>query len=393
MYLTFIEVVMHFIKSTILILVMLVFFIPESWAGKYPLTPVTKNGEKWRVGYLEGGMFPDYQIIFFRTVQGLMELGWIKPMDLPETYNPDHREAWQWLAENARSDYMEFVRDAFYTSEFKADQRVRTKQELLDRLNKKKDLDLILAMGTWAGQDLANDEHSIPTVVASTSDPLGSGIIKSADDSGFKHLHAKIEPDRYVRQLRLFHDITRFRTMGIVFENSLEGRTFAAVADAEQVARERGFELKICHARNSDISLEQANREALACYTELAPQVEAMYITVHRGENLGNLSNLLNPLFKNEVATFAMPGSEFVKHGALLSIAHAGFAYVGRFHAETIAKIFNGAKPGSLEQRWAAPSKIAINLKTAETIGFDPPFDVLVAADEIYDHKAEAGKQ
>ncbi|MCA1743989.1 MAG: ABC transporter substrate-binding protein [Desulfonatronovibrio sp.] len=383
---------MHFLKSMVLIFLILVLFITESWAGQYSVTPVTKNGEKWRIGYLEGGMYPDYQIIFFRTVKGLMDLGWISPMDLPDTYNTDHRQAWQWLAENARSDYLEFVMDAFYTSEFKADKRVRTKQELLDRLNKQKDLDLILAMGTWAGQDLANNEHATPTVVASTSDPLGSGIIKSVDDSGFGHLHAKIEPDRYMRQLRLFHDITRFRTMGIVFEDSPEGRTFAAVADAEQVAGERGFELKICHARNSNITQEEAAREALGCYSKLAPQVEAMYITVHRGESLDNLPNLLKPLLKNGVATFAMPGSEFVKHGVLLSIAHADFAYVGRFHAETIARIFNGASPGSLEQRWAAPSKIAINLKTAEIIGFDPPFDVLVAADEIYDNKVEAGK-
>ncbi|MCW7752683.1 ABC transporter substrate-binding protein [Desulfobotulus sp. H1] len=387
MYQTFLEVVMRILRSTVLTLLLLVLLISESWAGQYPVTPVTNNGEKWRIGYLEGGMYPDYQIIFFRTVKGLMELGWIGPMDLPETYNPNHRQAWQWLAENVRSDYLEFVGDAFYTSEFKADQRVRTKQELIDRLSKQNDLDLILAMGTWAGQDLANDEHSTPTVVASTSDPLGSGIIKSAEDSGFRHLHAKIEPDRYIRQLRLFHDITHFRTMGIVFEDTLEGRTFAAVADAEQVARERGFELKTCHARNSDITLGQAAREALACYENLAPQVEAMYITVHRGESLENLPNLLNPLLKNGVATFAMPGSEFVKNGVLLSIAHADFAYVGRFHAETMARIFNGANPSSLEQRWAAPSKIAINLKTAETIGFDPPFDVLAAADEIYDHK------
>ncbi len=30
------------------------------------------------------------------------------------------------------------------------------------------------------------------------------------------------------------------------------------------------------------------------------------------------------------------------------------------------------------------PPKIAINLKTAEIIGYDPPVDVLGAADEIY---------
>jgi hypothetical protein len=67
-----------------------------------------------------------------------------------------------------------------------------------------------------------------------------------------------------------------------------------------------------------------------------------------------------------------------------MSISQAGFKYIGRFHAEIIAKVFNGAKPRQLEQLFEEPPRIAINLKTAEIIGYDPPVDVLGAADEIY---------
>ncbi len=373
------------VRMILFCLALLCLLTIPAWAQNTSATPQDNNGQKWRIGYLEGGSYPDYEIIFLKIVGGLMDLGWIEPMPLPEEYDPDHRRMWEWVADNARSDYVEFVKDAFYSSGFKAEQRELTKADLLNRLNARQDLDLILAMGTWAGLDMANDEHSVPTIVASTSDPLGAGIIPSVDDSGFDHLHVKVEPDRYARQLRLFHDIIGFRSMGLVHEDSTEGRTFAALAEAETVAGERGFELKTCMARNNDVTLEQARAEVQACYEQLAAQVEAMYITVHRGEDLDNLPNLLNPLLEQEVASFAMPGSEFVKHGALLSIAHAGFAYVGRFHAETIAKIFTGAKPRALPQKWNAPPKIAINLKTAEIIGFDPPFDILTAADETYE--------
>ena len=60
------------------------------------------------------------------------------------------------------------------------------------------------------------------------------------------------------------------------------------------------------------------------------------------------------------------------------------FKYVGHFYAEIIAKIFNGAQPRQLDLIFEDPPKIAINLKTAEIIGYDPPVDVLGAADEIY---------
>ena len=46
--------------------------------------------------------------------------------------------------------------------------------------------------------------------------------------------------------------------------------------------------------------------------------------------------------------------------------------------------MFNGAKPNQLDQLFEEPPKIAINLKSAELIGFNPPVVLLGAADEIY---------
>jgi ABC-type uncharacterized transport system substrate-binding protein len=67
-----------------------------------------------------------------------------------------------------------------------------------------------------------------------------------------------------------------------------------------------------------------------------------------------------------------------------MSISQSNFDFVGRFHAETIAKILNGAKPRDLNQIFEDPTSISINLKTAKIIGYDPPLDVMSIADEIY---------
>ena len=50
-----------------------------------------------------------------------------------------------------------------------------------------------------------------------------------------------------------------------------------------------------------------------------------------------------------------------------------------------MARIFNGAKARELSQVWIDPAKIALNLQTARIIGFDPPVDILLAADEVYE--------
>ena len=67
-----------------------------------------------------------------------------------------------------------------------------------------------------------------------------------------------------------------------------------------------------------------------------------------------------------------------------MSISQASYKYVGEFNAKTIAKVLNGAKPREIPQIFEEPPKIAINIKTAEIIGYDPPVDVMLAADEIF---------
>ena len=129
---------------------------------------------------------------------------------------------------------------------------------------------------------------------------------------------------------------------------------------------------------------EEAEDSVVKCYEYLAPKVDAIYVTIQRGVNLKILPRLLKPINKYNTPTFSQGGSDEIKHGLLLSIAQAGFIYVGRFHAEIIAKVFNGAKPRDLDQVFDDPPKIAFNVAEAQLIGFDPPIELLVAADEIY---------
>lgn len=351
----------------------------------FSTAPVLRDGNaRWRIAYLEGGAYQDYETVLRATVAALADIGWMEPLQLPDKDYETHDELWAFIAANARSRYIEFLADGFYTSDFKESRRSETRAKVLERLNGKRDVDLIIAMGTWAGQDLAADDHSVPTIVASTSDPIASGIIRSVEDSGRDHVVARVNPDRYANHVRLFHQIVGFRKLGIVYENSPEGRTFGAVADVEQVAREAGFEVERCFAPFSNISVPEAKRAATECYAELASKVDAVYITVHRGVTRRSLSRILEPLIQNKVYTYSMSGSEEVRLGVLMSIAMAGYQASGLYYAELMARIFNGATPRKLEQKHVDPPKIALNLKTAALIDYDPSFDVLAAADEIY---------
>jgi ABC-type uncharacterized transport system substrate-binding protein len=350
----------------------------------FPTTPRRRpDGHKWRLGYVESGDYSEYPRTLRVVAAGLQQLGWLTVPPIPDGLTG--HQMWQFLADNAKSDTLEFVPDAWWQpGNFDATKRPAMRQSITDRLHNRHDIDLIIAMGTLAGQDMATLNAPVPTVVLSTSDPIGAHIVKSAEDSGLDNLNARVQPERYQRQVRLFHDIVPFKTLGLVYEDSPEGRTYAAVDAVEQVAQEQHFTVRHCNAPANGIDLAVATQNVLQCYKQLAPQVDAMYVTVHRGITPESVAQVAQILRDAKVPSFSMLGSEEVKQGLLMSLAQADYSYIGLFHAETIARIFNGARPRQLTQIWIDPAKIALNLETARIIGFDPPVDILLAADEVY---------
>ena len=89
-------------------------------------------------------------------------------------------------------------------------------------------------------------------------------------------MHARVQPERYQRQLRLFHEIVGFRKLGLVYEDSPSGRSYAAVDAVRQIAMEKGFSVRACDARASGVSAREATANVLHCYQELEGRVDAV---------------------------------------------------------------------------------------------------------------------
>lgn len=353
--------------------------------GVFSTKPKTNGGKKWRIAYYEGGPYIDYQLIFAETVKALMEMGWLEKEPLPHLKGEETGGLWNWLASHAKSDYLKFVADGHYSAAWEDDKRERTVKKIIRRLSTAKDVDLIIAMGTWAGKDLANNAHATNTMVVSSSDAVGAGIIKSIYDSGFDHVHAYADPYRYQRQVRFFHDMIGFKKLGVIYEDSVNGRSYAAIDVVEKVAKERNFQIERCHAVSDIADVDKKEREYIGCVRKIAKSSDAFYVTLHGAVSARSIPEIVNIATAHRIPTFSQSGSTEVKSGILACLSQAGFKYVGHFHAETFAKVFNGAKPNDLEQVFEEPKKIAINLKTAVAIGYDPPIEVLGAADEIYE--------
>ena len=353
---------------------------------KFGTAPVLNNGKKWRVVYYEGGPHANYYHYLEATIMGLMKLGWIERADLGkiQSKTEDTERLWNWLVNGSESDYLEFVDDGYYSANWDDELRQENRSRILKSLKSEGDIDLVIAMGTWAGLDLANNEHSVPTIVMSTSDPVESGIIKSAEDSGYDHVHARVDPYRYERQLRIFHDIIKFKKLGIAFEDSIYGRSYSAIDTVEKVAADIGFDVVKCYTKSDISDTGVASRSVIQCFEELSKEVDAIYVTIQGGVNPESIPRLVEIANSNRIPTFSQLGAKEVQQGFLFSISRPGFKPAGLFLSATIAQILNGAKPRQLKQLFEETPSIAINLKTAEIVGLYLYADILAAADTIY---------
>ena len=373
--------------SVVCLVILLSLFYSNAYGNEAGISPKKHpNMGKWRIAYYEGGEYIDYQKTLIATLNGLMELGWIDNMNFDPSKLNGTQEIWNRLSDNSASSFIQFVPDAFYSASWDDSIRKKTAASIIDRFNKKKNIDLVIAMGTWAGQDLANNRHNVPTVVMSTSNALKSNIIKSIKDSGYDHVHAQIDPKREEHQLRLFYNTVKFKKLGVIYEDTVAGRSYAAVDEIEKLSKELGFEIKRCFAEGDIPDPHVADLNFITCFDKLVKTADAIYVTTHSGLNKRTIPKLAEIAIEHEIPTFSEPGSDEVKYGLLLSLSQKSFRQVGLFEAAIIAKIFNNAKPRELPQVFEASRTLAINLKTAELIGFsiNLPIEVLAAADEFY---------
>jgi len=373
------------ILLSLLICFILIFF---NFYKKDSYLPMINNDKKWRIGYYEGGEYKDYQTYLITLVEGLSTLGWLNKIDFPVFKNEDNdntKLVWDILVQQTKSEYIEFVEEAYWSAEWYDNIRKKNKEDVIKYLQEKK-LDLIIAGGTWGGLDLANNEHNVPVLVISTSDPIQAGIIKSAKDSGYDHVHAVCDPDRYLRQLRAFHNIINFEKLGVVYENTDDGKVYAALNDVIKISLEGEFDVVTCIAADADLTAQESMEGVYKCHEELAQTTDAVYITAHRGVNPKWMPGILKPLFDHKIPTFAQEGPDQVKHGVLLSIARVETEEMGLFQAKVIGYIFNGKKPRDIDQIFEEPKRIVINLEAAKLMDIDIPESVVNAADKVYDY-------
>jgi ABC-type uncharacterized transport system substrate-binding protein len=333
----------------------------------------------------QGGDYLDYYKTLRSTAKGLMELGVLSRRAIPDFADYNTQALWAWLSDELSNDQLVFVKEGFYSANWDEATRKQVNDRLLRVLNRSDQADMVLALGTWAGMDIARLEHHKPSLVMSTSNPIYSGIVKSVEDSGVDHLFAAISPDRHYNQIRIFHDLIGFKRLGVAYEDTLAGRSYAAIADIERLAKERGFEMVGCHTQSDINDYAKAERSLLDCYEYLSDKTDALFVTEQGGMLEKTHGKIVKIALEHKLPTFSQYGQDEVKKGYLMSASRSfGLVKEGRFVAEAMQQVINGVMPREINQAFEEPPEIYLNMKTAEVIGFHLNAYLLAAADKLY---------
>ncbi|MBF0352100.1 MAG: hypothetical protein HQM11_13795 [SAR324 cluster bacterium] len=340
----------------------------------------------YTIAYFESGPLSNYKALLQVIFYGLMEEGWLTRTKIPKLGNPvDTQALWKWASANLSNEKIRFAPDFFYSSQWKEEQKQQEikKIEALSQSTQKPDL--LIVMGPEAALALTNTDPQIPLLVLESPHARNLGIVKGNNFSERDNVFSLDLGAFTAKKVTFFHDLYKFKTMGMIYEDSPTGRISAGLKEIEDVSLEYGFRIVPCHIPNATIHITLAKTKMYDCVLELASkEIQSMYFTEHRGIAIDNIGSLVNILHKQGIPTFSDQGSELVKYGVLMTLEPYRPIELGGIYAKIIIQAIDGVPLRNISQQYDFHEIIALNRAVSETYDFEIPFDVLSIADTIY---------
>ena len=232
-------------------------------------------------------------------------------------------------------------------------------------------VDVIFTSGEAATLAAKAASRTVPIVFTLVGDPVASGVVESlahpgGNLTGVSSLTTELVPKR-LEALRMLAPRLR-RVWAINY--ATDPASTAAIAKAFESAPRFGLELLTRTVRTPD-DLEHALEGLRPDDAFLVPDLATMDISTVLLET--SLARQVPAVFSSEL---------WVSHGGLVSYG-PGYRAQGIQAARLVGKILRGARPRDLPVEGADRILLAVNLKTAASLGLTPPRQMLFRADII----------
>lgn len=229
--------------------------------------------------------------------------------------------------------------------------------------------DVIVAITTPAIAAAQNATSTIPIIMAPSVDPIGSGFIKSmAHPGGNITGMAAMSGDAVGKAIELLHDVLpSANRIAVLMSNNPSHSWHYGMA--EVAVRSLGL---------TPIPVLASTPDDLVQAFEIMKKenCDALFV----------LGDVTRPAIVTLAASSRIPAiyqsSPYVPLGGLASY-HANIEAIYRKAAQYCDKIFKGADPADLPVEQPVIFELALNLKTAASLGLTFPDSVLARADKV----------
>jgi len=315
--------------------------------GAVPLCSLAQQqGKIWRVGFLSQRARPDSldSDIFGAFPRGMRDLGYVEGENLMI----------EWRFANGNVERLPGL----------VAELIRLK------------VDAIVTSSTPATKVLQKATTTIPIVMGTIGDPVGSGFVASlAHPGGNITGLTSVTKDLSPKLLELLLEVVPKLSRVAVLVNSSNPFHAAVLKNVQAAAQKTGVTILAVEARTVQeienafptISKERAGAVILAQDT-LFTQQRRQIAELSAKHRLPLIAAML----------------EYVEAGVLMSYGPS-FADIYRRAATYVDKIFKGAKPANLPVEQPTKFEMFINDKTARALGLTIPHSILLQADRVID--------
>jgi len=322
------------------------------WAGLFAIivaltvcgarAEAQQPGKIFRIGFLDPSTASGSAVLVKAFRQELSKLGWIEGKNITIEYR---------FAEQMNERVPELASDL-----------VRLK------------VDLIVATTTPSALVAKSATTTIPIVMVSAADPVGTGLVASlarpgGNVTGFSALSTEL----ITKRLEILNDaVPKLARVGLLRPAALASDL--QLKDLRPAAQTLKLKLEEIDAQPDPQGLESAFQ------TAKQKQVNAI-MTMTTRAFFAERKRIVELAAKYRLPAIYFQ-REFVDEGGLMSYG-ADFDDLYRRAAVYVDKILKGAKPGDLPVQQATKFEFVINLKAAQQIGLTIPVRVLERANQV----------
>jgi putative ABC transport system substrate-binding protein len=232
--------------------------------------------------------------------------------------------------------------------------------------------DVIVTTNSTAARAAQQVTTTIPIVIATVSDPVGMGLVKSlarpgGNITGLSSLASEYSPKLLELLLTVVPKLSR---LAILYTSSAGSAQLENLQAAAQRASVNVLMMEV----QAPADIEDAfTRMALENIRGVIVVATSLFFTQRR--------QIVELAAKHRIPSVFM-SSDYPEVGGLMSYG-PNYADACRREATYVDKILRGAKPADLPIEQATTFELVVNLKTAKALGITIPQSILLRADKV----------